>query len=153
MDFENEIAIPLLTLPTYCPHIQSVSTPAEDQLFVGLSSSGRLYAASSINPRSLTLATNCSSFLVATRFVVYTTAAHYAHFASLAVLAGLLNTEDGQEAVALPEWEQRRVERGSRIVTVVPSTMSVVLQMPRGNLETINPRPLVLEVVKQDIDR
>lgn len=31
--------------------------------------------------------------------------------------------------------------------------MSLVLQMPRGNLETINPRPLVMEIVKQDIDR
>jgi len=30
--------------------------------------------------------------------------------------------------------------------------MSLVLQMPRGNLETINPRPLVMEVVKQDLD-
>ena len=30
--------------------------------------------------------------------------------------------------------------------------MSLVLQMPRGNLETINPRPLVLRVVKQDLE-
>ncbi len=31
--------------------------------------------------------------------------------------------------------------------------MSLVLQMPRGNLETINPRPLVMEIVKQDVDK
>ncbi|KAH0829046.1 IKI3 family-domain-containing protein [Lanmaoa asiatica] len=30
--------------------------------------------------------------------------------------------------------------------------MSLVLQMPRGNLETINPRPLVMKVVKADLD-
>jgi len=50
-------------------------------------------------------------------------------------------------------WEKRRVERGSRIVTSVPSAMSVVLQMPRGNLETINPRPLALEVIRSDITK
>ena len=54
--------------------------------------------------------------------------------------------------ITIDPLEKRRVERGSRIVTVVPSTMSLVLQMPRGNLETINPRPLVLEVVKSDLD-
>ncbi|PSS15418.1 hypothetical protein PHLCEN_2v3256, partial [Hermanssonia centrifuga] len=31
--------------------------------------------------------------------------------------------------------------------------MSLVLQMPRGNLETINSRPLVMEIVKQDVDK
>ena len=50
------------------------------------------------------------------------------------------------------EWTVRKVERGSRIVIAVPSSMSLVLQMPRGNLETINPRPLVMEVVKHDLD-
>jgi len=30
--------------------------------------------------------------------------------------------------------------------------MSLVLQMPRGNLETISPRALVMEVVRQDLD-
>lgn len=53
---------------------------------------------------------------------------------------------------AMDIWQRRRVERGSRIVTVVPSTMSLVLQMPRGNLETINPRPLVMEAVKDDLE-
>ncbi|KAF8885990.1 IKI3 family-domain-containing protein [Infundibulicybe gibba] len=58
-----------------------------------------------------------------------------------------------RDGVVMPtDWEKRRVERGSRIVVAVPSTMSLILQMPRGNLETINPRPLVLEVVRQDLD-
>lgn len=48
--------------------------------------------------------------------------------------------------------EKRRVERGSRIVVAVPSTMSLVLQMPRGNLETINPRAMVMRVVRDDVD-
>lgn len=64
----------------------------------------------------------------------------------------LTELEEDDNATDLSGWEKRRVERGSRIVTVVPSAMSLVLQMPRGNLETVNPRPLVMEVVKKDLD-
>lgn len=46
----------------------------------------------------------------------------------------------------------RRIERGSRIVTVVPANTRVVLQMPRGNLETICPRALVLSEVRRNLD-
>ena len=47
----------------------------------------------------------------------------------------------------------RRVERGSKIVTVVPCDTKVVLQMPRGNLETIHPRALVLSCVRKALDK
>lgn len=45
----------------------------------------------------------------------------------------------------------RSIERGARIVTVIPSAYSVVLQMPRGNLETIYPRALVLAGIRRSI--
>ena len=48
-----------------------------------------------------------------------------------------------EEAAFQPE-RLRPVERGSQIVTAIPSSSSIVLQMQRGNLETIFPRPLVL---------
>lgn len=51
------------------------------------------------------------------------------------------------------EWETRRIERGALVVVACPSSMSLVLQMPRGNLETIYPRPLVLAVVRRDVLR
>ena len=47
----------------------------------------------------------------------------------------------------------RRVERGSKIVTVVPHDTRLVLQMPRGNLETVSPRALVLSSVRRHLDR
>ena len=75
------------------------------------------------------------------------TSAHEAHFVPVQPLFSALPT--GEKKV---ESEVRRVERGSRIVTAVSSNMSLLLQMPRGNLETVNPRPLVLEVVRRDID-
>lgn len=46
----------------------------------------------------------------------------------------------------------RSIERGAKIVTVMPSSYSVVLQMPRGNLETIYPRALVLAAIRRSIE-
>ena len=122
-------------------------------LFIGLTASGTLFASNGSGSQQL-LAQNSNSFTVASGFLIFTTTAHVVQFAPLVRLVDLLAKGGSTTSLeALPEWEVRRVERGSRIVTVVPSTMSLVLQMPRGNLETIYPRPLVMNVVKQDIDR
>jgi elongator complex protein 1 len=53
-----------------------------------------------------------------------------------------------------PEKDERcrNVERGSRLVTAIPTTMSIVLQMPRGNLETIFPRAMVVAGIRNLID-
>lgn len=53
-----------------------------------------------------------------------------------------------------PENDERcrSIERGARLVTAMPTTMSVVLQMPRGNLETIYPRAMVLAGIRQLIN-
>jgi len=77
--------------------------------------------------------------------VIYTTTAHVSHFVPLTSLLERDRTEE-------VKCETRRVERGARIVTAVPSNMSLVLQMPRGNLETVNPGPMVMNVVGADID-
>ncbi|KAH0543824.1 hypothetical protein FGG08_001863 [Glutinoglossum americanum] len=45
----------------------------------------------------------------------------------------------------------RAIERGARLVTVMPTSFSLVLQMPRGNLETIFPRALVLVGIRRSI--
>lgn len=54
-----------------------------------------------------------------------------------------------------PETDERcrSIERGSRLVTVMPSTFAVTLQAPRGNIETIYPRALVLAGIRHFIDR
>lgn len=53
-----------------------------------------------------------------------------------------------------PETDERcrSIERGAKLVTVMPSTFSVALQMPRGNLETIFPRALVLASIRRHIE-
>jgi len=53
-----------------------------------------------------------------------------------------------------PEKDERcrSIERGARLVTVMPSAYSVVLQMPRGNLETIYPRAMVVAGIRRSIE-
>jgi elongator complex protein 1 len=53
-----------------------------------------------------------------------------------------------------PEADERcrSIERGAKLVTVIPSIYAVILQMPRGNLETIYPRALVLAGIRQHLD-
>ena len=46
----------------------------------------------------------------------------------------------------------RAVEHGSRIVAAPPDEIFVVLELPRGNLETIYPRSLVLPAVAAAVE-
>jgi elongator complex protein 1 len=53
-----------------------------------------------------------------------------------------------------PERDERcrMIERGARLITAIPSKMSVVLQMSRGNLETIYLRAMVLSGIRKFLD-
>jgi elongator complex protein 1 len=54
-----------------------------------------------------------------------------------------------------PEKDERcrSIERGGRLVTAIPTKMSLVLQMPRGNLETIYPRAMVLAGIRRLVEQ
>ena len=54
-----------------------------------------------------------------------------------------------------PESDERcrNIERGARLVTVMPSIFALVLQSPIGTLETIYPRALVLAGIRDNINR
>jgi len=148
-DIDTRRLIPCVDFGRACDVVRVIdisqsSTSPATSLFLGLTCSGTLFSATlSSSPR--TLAQNANSFTVSGDFIVYTTLAHEAHFVS----ASLLATADASTDVG---GERRRVERGSRIVTSIPSTMSLVLQMPRGNLETVNPRPMVMATIHADTD-
>ncbi|KAG5650449.1 hypothetical protein H0H81_012203 [Sphagnurus paluster] len=156
-DTEQNRFLPVAKFGEFCLQSQSIvvppsgAEPDSKATFVGLSSSGKLRVASGSSTHIL--ASNATSFTVASGFVIFTTTAHEGQFVPISSLPALLNSPDEEPKVEMAGWQTRRVERGSRIVVAVPSAMSLVLQMPRGNLETINPRPLVMEVVKQDIDQ
>lgn len=53
-----------------------------------------------------------------------------------------------------PEKDERcrSIERGARLVTAMPTSLSLILQMPRGNLETIWPRAMVVAGIRQHIE-
>ncbi|KAH7106712.1 IKI3-domain-containing protein [Auriculariales sp. MPI-PUGE-AT-0066] len=143
VDEESELAVPTLSLPKFCGTMRRVERQISDAFFVGLSSAGQLFAANKTSVKQL--ATNCNSFVTTPTFLIYTTTSHEAVFQPLETVLSM--------TVEQSALETRRVERGSRIVTAIPSAMSLVLQMPRGNLETVYPRPLVLEVIQREISQ
>jgi hypothetical protein len=154
------------SLPSFCPTVRSTtftpptnsnipspsSSPSSDPIPIifALSPLGKLYALTPTSSEPYHIASDCTSFGTSADFLIYTTTTHESKYAPLSVIARVL---DGGWVVSEQEkeWEKRRVERGSLIVTVVSETMALVLQMPRGNLETVYPRPLVLAGVRRDI--
>lgn len=56
-------------------------------------------------------------------------------------------------STAISDETVRQIERGACIVCAVPTDTKVVLQMPRGNLEVIHPRSLVLSAIRRSLDR
>ncbi|XP_055902907.1 elongator complex protein 1 [Eupeodes corollae] len=56
----------------------------------------------------------------------------------------------------LSDWKivnERKIERGAKIVIILPHGSMTILQLPRGNLEAIHPRVLCLEMVGALLDR
>lgn len=163
--YGEDTMLPLSSFPEFCPVSQQVAIKlglTVATLLLGLSAGSKLYATTPNLAIAPLLSSAVSSFAVAGPFLIYTTSAHESIYVPLSALAELLETpgldmrEGGAEGALsrlTKTAEKRRIERGSRIIAAIPSAMSLVLQMPRGNLETINPRPLVLEVVKTDIDQ
>lgn len=97
--------------------------------------------------------TQATSFAVVDQFVLITTHSHQLVFLPRgnvenweSLSRAALEGQNGNEEI------QRRVERGALLVSAVPETSGVVLQMPRGNLETINPRAMVLASLRQHLN-
>lgn len=159
-DIEARVSDRFSAFPEFCAWIQFIPLPSSSATIVGLSESGRLYSGSH------SIATDATSFTFTPDFLIYTTFSHEAKFITLASLERIAANpvevyytetmkkmnggaaEKGQDSSVI----KRSIERGSRIVTVVPSATTLVLQMPRGNIETIYPRPLVLQIVRHDLD-
>ena len=122
------------------------------RLVFGLSSRSRLYC------RDILLADAVSSFFVSTdhQFLCYAAAqgsTSQLRFLPLKDLESFDILMGSDENHVLMGFEPRSVERGSRIVAILPGTPQAVLQMPRGNLEGIYPRALVLRYAMNEIGR
>ncbi|CBX92067.1 similar to elongator complex protein 1 [Plenodomus lingam JN3] len=128
-------------LPTFCAEVQVAHVEGQVLAF-GLTKSGILYA----NDR--VLARNCTSFVVTSAHLIFTTTQHLLKFVHLST------AEELEVPADEPQKDERcrSIERGAKLVAVMPTVYSVVLQMPRGNLETIYPRALVLAAIRRNIE-
>ncbi|ODV79037.1 IkappaB kinase complex, IKAP component [Suhomyces tanzawaensis NRRL Y-17324] len=113
----------------------------------GISSNGKLYA------NDIQIATAVTSIKTTESHLLFTTAQSQLCFVHLSTTTG-----DFQNAVFqststenVTDERIRQIERGSILVNAMPSNYSVVLEAPRGNLETICPRIMVLSGVRKFI--
>ncbi|KAJ3558194.1 hypothetical protein NPX13_g9761 [Xylaria arbuscula] len=115
---------------------------AGNVISIGLSRNGHLYA----NTRLLLK--NCTSFLVTPAHLIVTTTNHLLKFIHLTDVELLDVPPDDPET----DERCRSIERGAKLVTAMPTNMSLVFQMPRGNLETIFPRAMVVAGIRKLIE-
>ena len=119
-----------------------VSSNKENVLIFGLTNHNRLYYESKL------LVTNCSSFHIHNDHLLLTTTSHQMLMVPLD--ENVLTSVAGGLAKVVGE---RNIERGSKLVTAVSDDSKVVMQMPRGNLEIVHPRPLLVHILKRFLDQ
>ncbi|CAO1627671.1 unnamed protein product [Parajaminaea phylloscopi] len=141
----DNLGQPVTTLNRFCPSIQAYQTEGAP-LTIGLTPDHTLLSSAG-DTSAKVLAQNATSFVVSPPFLIWTNTNHEARFLPLESLVAS-SAEVTSEVVSL----DRRVERGSRIVASVPRQMALILQMPRGNLERVFPRCMVLDRVRNELD-
>jgi len=149
IDTTSGSRIPILDLPAACPWTD-IWSDEELSIVFGLATNGTLYAVSSSDDGQTTQERlrirGCTSFLLTKAHLIYTTSQHLLKFVHLH--GGDLDVPADE-----PEKDERcrAVERGAKLISVMPSAYSLTLQMPRGNLETVFPRALVLAGIRKSI--
>ncbi|PVH84364.1 elongator complex protein-like protein 1 [Cadophora sp. DSE1049] len=128
------------SFPMYLPWVEI--SGGEDEIAFGMSAHGHLYANSRL------LVKNCTSFLVTSAHLIFTTTTHLLKFVHITQVDDLEVPADDPEN----DERCRSIERGARLVTAMPTALSLVLQMPRGNLETIYPRAMVVAGIRKLIE-
>jgi len=91
------------------------------------------------------LSSSCTSFRVSDSYLIYTTVDDYLHF----ILLSKIVTKSPDENVV--SWFQP-IESGGTLIVTSEIDSKVILQMPRGNLEILHPRVLVLSAVTNLLD-
>ncbi|XP_049765171.1 elongator complex protein 1 isoform X1 [Schistocerca cancellata] len=122
-------------MPEPCT-VMLTCTVGDTECALGLTNRGNLYVTSEADRDPALVSSGITSVFVLPKFLLMVTSQHTLCCVKLENFDCLLHAQH--------EKGGRRVERGSRIVVAVDTR--VVLQMPRGNLETVTPRTLVLDV-------
>lgn len=131
-----------LKLPSACYWIKA-TTFCDEDVIVGLSGTSKLYI------RDKLVSNECNSFHIGSDYLMFTTLTHKLRFMALHLtidenLTILENAKSRKNDDSL-----REIEQGSHLITSVYGGTRVVLQMPRGNLEIIDPRALVLHLTRK----
>ena len=95
------------------------------------------------------IASSITSFALHSDFLLVTTLKHTLRCLPLANLISLESATDPNQ------WDSeavRSLERGSKLILACSKDSRTILQMPRGNLEVIHPRALVIAIVKNHLD-
>ena len=138
-----------VTFSYHCPDMQLCQFLNDEFGVVALSLQNRLFLDNAI------LSTIGTSFCIHKEYLLYTTSSH-----KLVFVSKFSRITDLQKNTVLVNTNTksynkeicRSVERGARLVVVTPYDTKVVMQLPRGNLEIIHPRPLVISFVKSNLD-
>lgn len=143
-----------ITIPETCTHLALINACSADHTAVkaiGLSNRNRLYCGEAL------IMAGVSSFTVNDMLglLLYTTVGTrpHLHFIALSTLASLDPLQMGVDQHILDSAEPRPIERGGRIITSVPGDPKVIIQLPRGNLETFEPRAITLLKIRKLLDR
>ncbi|CAL8089851.1 unnamed protein product [Orchesella dallaii] len=155
LDLNAEDSIPVCKFPQVCTRFQTISDtivigldPLTRKLMIGWSK----YAESD----PVVISNDCTSFFVFQNSLIYTTIQGSLEIRNEVYVIKLLEkhilgNEFNNEEESQGRYT-RKCEKGSQIVTCCLNQMlepSLVLQIiPRGNLEVIYPRPLVINNVK-----
>lgn len=120
------------------------------------------------SPDRKLISSNVNSFLLTSDHLIFTTTKNLIKFVHISDISSgdgklssfsstfhLLILKDLDIPPDTPEEDERcrSIEHGATIVTASPSTFKVALQMPRGNLEVICPRALVVAGIRRCIDQ
>lgn len=138
----------LATFPQLCEEFEVAVTSSDEGDSVnvfGISSSGKLFNGDH------QLTTAVTSLKVTESILVFTNALSQVCFVHLSSATDPEQFKFLQCGEGGADERIRQMERGSLLVSCIPSKYSIVLQAPRGNLETICPRIMVLTGVRKFI--
>ncbi|KAG1673801.1 Elongator complex protein 1 [Nymphon striatum] len=145
-DYEKEVIYPFMDqyeqpvkFPIPCHSIQAVNISG-DNFIIGLNQYFHLLY------NNVELTRDCTSFTISDAFLIFSTQRHLLKCIALTDM----NTKDVKSHIET--LNSREIERGANLVISIPFDTKVILQMPRGNLETIHPRSLVLREISQHLN-
>lgn len=110
-------------------------------LVLGLQTTSKLY----VNDKLIVSACSTFRYCPAASVLLYTTLGSQAQLRMVPL--------EALRQQKLDVYESRMVERGSKLVAVVGDRANVIVQMPRGNLECMAPRLLVLALAVKQIEQ